>query len=64
MHAYVSFDGDAPVGWNSSNVSYLSTEYYDSARILLQTPDEGYVYEWRDISPAIRADIDSMRGAA
>ena len=63
MYAYVSFDGDAPVGWcyDDFPVSRLPNRYKDSAVILMETPEEGYVYKWVDIPAAVWAEIEAVR---
>ncbi len=41
MYAYQAFDGDAP-----GADTRISDRYKDNAVILLETPEEGYVYQW------------------
>lgn len=63
MWAYQSFDGDIPVGWDwpNSYISYLPADRKNGAEIIMETPAEGYVYEWVEISPSIQASIDRLR---
>lgn len=63
MHAYVAFDGDAPVGWewDTSFTSYLSKRYQKDAMVLLEIPVEGYVYKWVDIPVDLWNRIDNER---
>ena len=59
--AYQAFDGDAPIGWDNSNISYLPSDYKDTAVILLETPAQGYVYQWVDLSDEIWDAIRYLR---
>ena len=61
MWAYQAFDGDAPVGWDSTNTSYLPSSYQDTAIILMEHPDEGYVYQWVDLSSYEQMAITGLR---
>lgn len=61
MWAYQAFDGDAPVGWDNTNVSYLPSSYQDTAIILMEHPAEGYVYEWVDLNPYVQMAITGLR---
>lgn len=61
MWAYQAFDGDAPVGWDNSCVSYLPSGYQDTAIILMEHPDEGYVYQWVDINHYVQMAITGLR---
>ncbi len=62
MWAYQSFTGDIPVGWDWPNrISYLPADCKNGAEIIMETPAEGYVYEWVDISPSVQASIDRAR---
>lgn len=61
MWTYQAFDGDAPIGWDRSNISYLPTSYQDTAIILMEHPDEGYVYHWVDLSPYEQMAITGLR---
>lgn len=61
MYAYQSFDGDAPVGWDGTNVSKLPLEYKSSAVVLMETPAEGYTYVWVTIGSDVWRIINSVR---
>ena len=61
MWAYQAFDGDAPVGWDNTNVSYLPSSYQDTAIILMEHPAEGYVYKWVDLNPYVQMAITGLR---
>lgn len=63
MMAYQSFAGDAPVGWDwaNSHISYLPEAYKDGGEILIETPSEGYVYQWVSIRPEIWEQIHATR---
>lgn len=61
MWAYQAFDGDAPVGWDNTNISYLPAAYQDTAVILMEHPAEGYVYEWVDLNPYVQMAITGLR---
>lgn len=57
--------GDAPVGWKDDNwgVSYLIRDYAQDVQILLETPEEGYVYEFIDIPPTLLQGIELIRSS-
>ncbi len=63
MWAYQTFDGDVPVGWDwgDSHISYLPAEYKDTGEILIETPSEGYVYQWVTISERLLKNIKQNR---
>jgi len=61
MWAYQAFDGDAPVGWDNTNISYLPSPYQDTAIILMEHPAEGYVYHWVDLNPYVQMAITGLR---
>lgn len=63
MWAYQSFDGDVPVGWDwmNSHISYLPADYKERGEILIETPSEGYVYQWVTIGEEILKEIDQHR---
>lgn len=61
MWAYQAFDGDAPVGWDNTHVSYLPSSYQDTAVILMEHPNEGYIYKWVDLNPYVQMAITGLR---
>ena len=63
MWAYQTFDGDVPVGWDwgNSHISYLPVEYKDKGEILIETPLEGYAYQWVAIDENTQRTIKQNR---
>ncbi len=61
MCAYTSFNGDAPVGWDDSHISYLPESFRGNAQILWETPAEGYIYQFKTIDPDVQREIDQRR---
>ena len=61
MWAYQSFDGDVPVGWDDSTISYLPAEWKSKGEILMETPAEGYVYQWVTIGEKTLRNIEQNR---
>jgi hypothetical protein len=63
MWAYQTFDGDVPVGWDwgNSHISYLPAEYKDKGEILIETPSEGYIYQWVTIGERVLQNIKQNR---
>ena len=57
--------GDAPVGWSNVDwgVSYLIKDYAENVNIVLETPEEGYVYEFVDVSENVYNAIEYSRRA-
>ena len=54
MVAYQTEWGDAPVGWDNSDISYLISDYAKNVRILIEGSPESYHYEFVDESDIVR----------
>ncbi len=66
MYTYTNpRSGDAPVGWSNVDwgVSYLIKDYAEDVNIVLETPDEGYVYEFVDVNENVYNAIEYSRRA-
>ena len=46
MYSYQSGFGDAPVGWDSTDTSYLIQDYVRNVQILVDDPNDSYQYEF------------------
>ena len=65
MYAYESSTGDAPVGWdNGQMISWLISGYSDNVQILLENPEQGYVYKTTGVSAAVLDAIARARNSA
>ena len=45
MYAYQSGFGDAPVGWDATDTSYLIQDFVRNVQILVDDPKDAYQYE-------------------
>jgi len=61
MIGYTAFDGDMPIGWDGTHISYLPESYKDVTEILMETPEEGYIYEWVEIGMYVEMAITGLR---
>ena len=54
--------GDAPQKWSITDpVSYLIEGYAENVNIVYETPEEGYVYEFIEVSQDVLDKIEEMR---
>lgn len=61
MYTYTAENGDSPVGWDASTVSYLVSGYAENVHIVKETPAEGYVYQYKTVSSTVLEEIARVK---
>jgi len=55
------FDGDEPTGWPNGPKTYIMDGYSEKVNIVHETPEEGYVYEFVQVSQSTLNQIEKIR---
>jgi len=55
------FGGNAPTGWPDGPKTYIIKDYAEKVNIVYETPEEGYVYEYIEVSQRTLDMIEKIR---